>query len=121
MAERYSSTERLASWSDELQGIMPVSPKTMLKHMLARYPGGFSALKAQATSHLPKAPLSTKPGSIQTDSGRAVDGLLEMTGRYLDLLERLQKVSASNEDVQLLLERHMRIFGPGKPPLRLVK
>lgn len=50
----------------------------------------------------------------------AVDSALEMTARYLDLLEKFQRIALRNDAASIELDRHFRRYG-SNPHIRLVK
>lgn len=123
---RFLTVSGLADWDDGLIGITPLSPKTLRKHINQIYPGGLAQILKDAAELLER--LRGKPnGSTEANSDywrarveQAVDSSLEMTARYLDLLERLKKLSMGSEEACIELERHMRRY-ESHPHIRVVK
>lgn len=110
----FCTAESLAEWHDPALGISPLSVKTLRKHFAQYYPEGLAELCAKArelcssANAAPEAP-STQQYKLQTE--RAIDSALEMTARYLDLLERIKKLSVIDNDVSVQLRKHLEKFG----------
>lgn len=123
----FKSIENLSQLSILELGIEPISPKTLRKHMLSMYEGGVSALLADAKKILEsRQSVNSRTGEskkfkdLKAKVEIAVDSALEMTARYLDLLEKFQKIAFSNDAANIELDRHFRRYG-SNPHIRLVK
>ncbi|MGO4001506.1 hypothetical protein ABVN23_10370 [Pseudomonas fluorescens] len=120
----FNSVDSLAMWHDKDLGIEPVSPKTLRKHMAHLFDGGLANLLKCAKDNIGKPELSpnriSRAAELEAKTRLAVDSSLEMTARYLDLLERLQKLSKDNELARLELTRHFRRYEQN-PHLKVIK
>jgi hypothetical protein len=107
-------------------GIHPASEKTLRKH-LESHEVSFEDLSQRASGILSRLnpPLSEKPSKESTrfDDVQKVESTLDVTARYLDLLERLEKICINSDAVSLLLQKHFHLFHGDhlKPHLRRVK
>lgn len=124
---RFRSFQQLASWEDLDRGITPLSTKTLRKHLDALYDGGCTAFRKDVAKVLGRN-MDAKAGpkvAGETEMQRAdrfsADAAMEMTTRYLDLLERLKKLSLASEVVEAELLRHLRRYGEGGATLRVIK
>jgi len=108
-------------------GIDPISPKTLRKHMVTMYEGGVAGLllDAKKITELSRGPSvnsrkTDRFEELQVRTQIAVDSALEMTARYLDLLEKFQKIARGSDSAKIALDRHFRRYG-SNPHIRLVK
>lgn len=110
----FQSAEKLALWSSDSYAIFPISVKTLRKHVDTFYPGGLAALCATARAKLNGEMVTAKP-TMATDHRRnaslAVDAALEMTARYLDLLERIKRMANKSKEIEFELDKHLRRYG----------
>jgi hypothetical protein len=120
-AEHFRSFERLSAWHDPQLGIYRMTPKTLRGHINHCFEGGQDRLlsllpgarnRAKTTGHAPHGK--------QSASDRA-GAVMEMTGRYLDLLERLKRLASTSDTAAQELKHHLRLHGASKPQLHLVK
>lgn len=112
--EYFQSAQKLANWSDESRAILPVSVKTLRKHVDALYPEGLAALCASAGLKLVKTVVhssQSKTTDYKRKASLAIDSALEMTARYLDLLERMKRMIHHSKDMELELIKHFRRYG----------
>ncbi|MBI6578184.1 hypothetical protein YA0001_13660 [Pseudomonas viridiflava] len=110
----FTSIQLLAEWCDVEMGISPISVKTLRKHMSSFYPEGLAAMckAARCLSREGRQNHSDGDGfNYKRQTERAIDSALEMTVRYLDLLERFKKISQKDNDSIKELEQHFRKFG----------
>jgi len=113
----FVSIETLCGWSDARLGISAISQKTLRKYMGRMYEGGLAALLLDVK----KIHVNTKnsrlnspkinSSDMQRKASMAVDAALDMTARYLDLLQRLQKLGTKSDNCKLELERHFKRYG----------
>lgn len=121
------SFQQLASWEDLGRGITPLSTKTLRKHLDALYEGGSQGFRKDMTQLLESegdsegAPVAAGESKRQRTDRFSADAAMEMTTRYLDLLERLKRLSATSEAAEVELQRHFRRYGEGGATLRVVK
>lgn len=129
IVSHFTTLERLAAWNDGQYGISRVSPKTLRKHLGSCYCGGALQFKQDVANLIlvfgktvvsPKS-ISRSNATIKNRLSEATDAVLEMSGRYLDLLERLRKLAKSHEGADSELLRHLRKFGDVAPHLRVIK
>lgn len=124
-ATKFRSFQQLAAWEDPERGITPLSPKTLRKHLDARYAGGSAGFR-QDVAHLLRAG-SVSPAATSGESQKqrverfSADAAMEMTTRYLDLLERMKRLSVASEVAEVELLRHLRRYSEGGATLRMVK
>lgn len=123
----FSSVDALALWHNSSLGITPVSPKTLRKYMADIHDGGLANLLSVAKTIVDKKSnriidrqRSTRIADLEEKASLAVDSALEMTARYFDLLEKLQKLAKESESASLELNRHFRKYEQN-PHLKLVK
>ncbi len=123
----FTSVDSLAMWNNVALGIEPVSPKTLRKHMAYLFDGGLTNFLASAKNNIKSRDSSkinhkrtNRVSELEAKTRLAVDSSLEMTVRYLDLLERLQKLAKDNELAKVELSRHFRRYEQN-PHLKLVK
>ena len=110
----YVSAETLAAWSDLEMGVTPVSVKTLRKHIVLFHPEGLADICEKARALLRSVsdqPDRTRPSRTKLQAERAIDSALEMTVRYLDILERIKKLSHKSGDIENELSKHFRKFG----------
>ena len=124
--EKFRSFRQLASWEDAERGITPLSVKTLRKHLDALYDGGSLGFRKDVAQLLGResavevAPLKVGESERQRLDRFAADAAMEMTTRYLDLLERLKRLSVGSEAAEAELLRHLRRYSEGGA-LRVVK
>lgn len=121
----FLSIEALSKWSDLELGIVPISPKTLRKYIELEYDGGLAMftreLKALQTKEVHDAKArSVKAPSHQDELRAAADAVMDMTARYLDLLERIKRISRHDAQIESELMRHFKRFEPGAAHLTLV-
>ncbi|TLP68406.1 hypothetical protein FEA48_30110 [Pseudomonas nitroreducens] len=122
----FLSVSSLAAWEDEALGITPLSHKTLRKYVNRFYGGGLAQLLSDAAgiSDNPPTPLGRKTSSDvevwKFKTQQAVDSALDMTARYLDLLERLKRISLQSEIADSELQRHYRRYEKN-PHVKAVK
>lgn len=132
LMDRFANFGRLAEWSEPSIGIYPISPKTLRKHLDHVYEGGYrsfqasvAALKEQlesdATPQVSKKILALIASAANEKSERATGAAIDMTARYLDLLDRVRKLSMSNSAAERQFRKHLQIFGESHPHIRRVK
>lgn len=125
--EKFRSFQQLASWEDPAKGITPLSTKTLRKHLDSLYEGGSSGFRKDVGLLLGKGigqkedPIAVGESEKARKDRFAADAAMEMTTRYLDLLERLKRLSVSSEVAEAELLRHIRRYGEGGATLRVVK
>ena len=110
----FRSAENLASWNDESMGIFSVSVKTLRKHVDDIYPDGLAALCASARMKLAEKTVQqnqNKTTDYKRKASLAIDSALEMTARYLDLLERMKRMTHHSKEMELELVKHLRRYG----------
>lgn len=110
----FSTAGLLAQWSDTDLGIDPVSVKTLRKHIVLFHAEGLADICAKARILLlANQAKENKPsmGRVKQQAEQAIDSALEMTARYLDLIERLKKISRTHEATVLELDKHFKKFG----------
>jgi hypothetical protein len=116
----------LAAWESIPLGITPLSSKTLRKHINRIYDGGLSKLLDDAASSISgmyKSEVTKVANGVkvwQLQAQQAVDSALDMTVRYLDLLERLKKLSLESEAAESELQRHYRRYEK-HPHIKVVK
>ncbi|MBN0610029.1 hypothetical protein JTM17_34550, partial [Pseudomonas aeruginosa] len=99
----FISVSKLAAWDDESLGITPLSHKTLRKYVNGLYEGGLSKLLRDAalvigdTRKLIRKKPSDDVDAWRLSSQLAVDAALDMSARYLDLLERLKRLSLRSD------------------------
>ncbi len=123
---KFGSFQRLASWKDSERGITPLSTKTLRKHLDTLYEGGSTGFRKDVAKLLGRErghQAATGAGG-ESDKQRAArftaDAAMEMTTRYLDLLERLNRLSVDSEAAEAELLRHLRRYGKGVATLRVI-
>ncbi|EPH9811380.1 hypothetical protein ACS37B_000654 [Pseudomonas aeruginosa] len=122
----FLSVSSLAAWENEALGITPLSNKTLRKYVNRFYEGGLIQLLADAASVIGDSRKSVgKKTSDDVDvwkskTQQAVDSALDMTARYLDLLERLKRISLQSEIADSELQRHYRRY-ERHPHIKAVK
>lgn len=110
----FESVQLLADWDAPALSIYPISVKTLRKYILRFYPDGLAAMCRVARSMQridEKSEKNQSGGHYKLQSERAIDSALEMTARYLDLIERLKKLSRKDKSFNKELEQHFRKFG----------
>jgi len=110
----YVSAESLAAWNDLEMGVTPVSVKTLRKHIVLFHPDGLADICERARRlqrSVPDQRDRTSPSRLKLQSERAIDSALEMTVRYLDLLDRIKRLSHKSSDIENELSKHFRKFG----------
>ncbi|MCP1481972.1 hypothetical protein J2Y88_004283 [Pseudomonas chlororaphis] len=116
----------LAAWESVSLGITPLSSKTLRKYINELYEGGLSKLlddAARSISETHKSKEAKVANGVkiwQLQAQQAVDSALDMTVRYLDLLERLKKLSLESEAAESELQRHYRRYEK-HPHIKVVK
>lgn len=122
---KFRSFRQLATWEDRERGITPLSPKTLRKHLDARYAGGSSGFRHDVAQLLGRdrvSPMAVAGESQKQRTERfSADAAMEMTTRYLDLLERMKRLSVASEAAEVELLRHLRRYSEGGATLRVVK
>lgn len=110
----YVSAESLAAWNDLEMGVTPVSVKTLRKHIVLFHPEGLADICERARV-LQRSVSDQRdrisPSRFKLQAERAIDSALEMTVRYLDLLERIKRLSHKSSDIENELGKHFRKFG----------
>lgn len=118
----FGSFSALAEWSDVAQEVVRVDPKTLRKKLNAFYPGGSKALVSEMRSVRSAVRSAAEPSAARaksaSDEQTMPDAVMEVTNRYIDLLERFKRHAERDSRVMMELERHMRLHGHR---LRLVK
>jgi hypothetical protein len=120
----FSSFDEFANWSEPTLGIFSLTPKTLRRHINDIFPGGQRAVleKLSAARNMKQSGAGTPVGTVRsTADEQLVDHVHAFTQRYLDLLERLRRLSLSSEEARNSLAKHLRLFGPDVPALRRVK
>lgn len=110
----FTSAQSLSDWADPGLEISPISVKTLRKHMALVYPEGLAAMCSLARTLLrdkSNRQVDQDIPNFRKQSERAIDAALEMTARYLDVLERFRKLSIKDKDINKELEQHFRKFG----------
>lgn len=110
----FESVQLLADWDAPALSISPISVKTLRKYILRFYPDGLAAMCRVARSIQridEKSKKDQSGGHYKLQSELAIDSALEMTARYLDLVERLKKLSRKDRNINKELEQHFRKFG----------
>ncbi|MDD1016078.1 hypothetical protein [Pseudomonas rubra] len=122
----FRDVESFSCWKKPSAGIEPLSPKTLRKYMAELYSGGLVGILTDANKFL-AGPVDRavekstgRVTSLEKKVSAAVDSALEMTVRYLDLLEKIQKLAQRNESARMELERHFRRYGHN-PHLKVIK
>jgi len=122
----FANVSSLAAWDEPLSGVTPLSQKTLRKYINIYYPSGLSGLTKEAGLMLQgaKVAVSTvtaeKYVGLQSRVEQAVDSALEMTARYLDLLERMKKLAVQDERAEMEMQRHFRRYET-HPHMKVVK
>ncbi len=122
----FTSVSKLAAWDNESLGITPLSHKTLRKYVNGLYEGGLSQLLRDAALIIGDSrQLIRKKSSDDVDAWKlssqlAVDAALDMTARYLDLLERLKRLSLRSDLAESELQRHYRRYEKN-PHIKVVK
>ncbi|NNB83505.1 hypothetical protein [Pseudomonas aeruginosa] len=122
----FISVSKLAAWDDESLGITPLSHKTLRKYVNGLYEGGLSQLLRDAalvigdTRKLIRKKPSDDVDAWRLSSQLAVDAALDMSARYLDLLERLKRLSLRSDIAESELQRHYRRYEKN-PYIKVVK
>lgn len=122
----FISVSKLAAWDDESLGITPLSHKTLRKYVNGLYEGGLSQLLRDAalvigdTRKLIRKKPSDDVDAWRLSSQLAVDAALDMSARYLDLLERLKRLSLRSDIAESELQRHYRRYEKN-PHIKVVK
>lgn len=120
-AEYFGSFERLAAWHDPELGIYRMTPKTLRGHINHCFEGGQDRLLSLLSGARNGGKASGQAqASAQSVSDRA-GAVMEMTGRYLDLLDRLKRLASTSDAAAQELKHHLRLHGTTKPQLHLVK
>lgn len=124
-AAKFRSFRQLAAWEDRERGITPLSPKTLRKHLDARYAGGSSGFRQDVAQLLGRDSVSSMATAGESQKQRrerfSADAAMEMTTRYLDLLERIKRLAVASEAAEVELLRHLRRYSEGGATLRVVK
>lgn len=123
---KFLTVSDLSAWKDDLLGITPLSPKTLRKYINGIYLGGLGQLLRDAANIMEglrgelnkRAENNSSIWRARTE--QAVDSSLEMTARYLDLLERLKKLAMRCEEANVELKRHMSRY-ESRSHIRVVK
>jgi hypothetical protein len=121
----FKTVTSLADWNNESLGITPVSPKTLRKYVNGFYEGGLAQLLRDAAllsgdSQRPLTKLSANDKKLKFNAQLAVDAALDMTARYLDLLERMKRLSIRSDAVGAELQRHYQRYDK-HPHIKVVK
>lgn len=118
---------QLAMWEDRRRGITPLSIKTLRKHLDSLYEGGSHRFREDMAQLLERQ-FTPKIEMVQNEEMKrrrvdrlSTDAAMEMTARYLDLLERFKKLSLASEVAERELISHMRRYREGGVTLRAVK
>lgn len=111
--------DRLAAFRMDELGITPMSEKTLRRYLVLQ-----GTSMEELTSRARRL-VKTRVQNLTTDDaavgkavheeGDTVERTLDITARYLDLLERLEKVRTSFSAVDSLLDRHLRLFADDRP------
>lgn len=133
LLERFLNLDSLASWDEPDRGIHPLSPKTLRRHIDGVFDGGYQAFRVAVEAMKRRVRETTETelhsrkvrehisSTVKAETERATDATLEMTARYLDLLQRLQRLGTSNPIAARLLEGHFKVFGTAPAHVRRVK
>ncbi|HBO2503617.1 TPA: hypothetical protein L4H91_003715 [Pseudomonas aeruginosa] len=122
----FHSVSSLAAWENEALGITPLSQKTLRKYVDKLYEGGLIQLLADAASLIgdSRKPVGKRISDDvevwKSKAQQAVDSALDMTARYLDLLERLKRISLQSDIADSELQRHFRRYEK-HPHIKAVK
>ncbi|XQE67363.1 hypothetical protein ACOAPY_01845 [Pseudomonas sp. P3C3] len=121
----FTTVTSLADWSNESLGITPLSPKTLRKYVNGLYEGGLAQLLRDAALLLGDSQQSLNKKStndevFKLNAQLAVDAALDMTARYLDLLERMKRLSLRSDAVGAELQCHYRRYDK-HPHIKVVK
>lgn len=110
----FKSAQLLAEWDDPYFSISRVSVKTLRKYIVKFYPDGLASM-CKAARNMEGSSVQAKRLSLGSNyklqSERAIDSALEMTVRYLDVIERFKKLSSKDKSFRKELEQHFRKFG----------
>lgn len=124
---KFRSFQQLASWEDLERGITPLSIKTLRKHLDALYEGGSRSFRKDM-AQLFRPERASEAATVEAGESEkqradrfSADAAMEMTTRYLDLLERLKRLSVASEAAEAELLRHLRRYSEGGATLRVVK
>jgi hypothetical protein len=113
----------LCSWSQSSIGVVSISPKTLRAYIEQKYVGGLEAFRSDvqkaANQSNSRNKKTVKNGEEKSTS--KVDQVLEVTNRYLDILDRFVKMSENRHDVRRELDAHFRKFGDLRSQLSSVK
>lgn len=118
--KHYCSVENLAAWICPEKGVYRVSVKTLRKYFVSFYARGVAEAceraREMSETGRPELLADTQFGNdsisnLKKKNERAVDAALEMTARYLDLLERISKVSRRSDIFSVELDKHLNKFG----------
>jgi hypothetical protein len=128
--EHFVTMDALACWNEIQLGILPVSSKTLRKYINEMFPGGITVFRREAARLTKQKDLKEKVNigispdlisEVRRQTEREAAATLEMTARYLDLLERLKKLATYDANAEKQIRHHLRIFGEAKPHIRRVK
>lgn len=125
-AAPFKNFDALCNYSNESQGIFPISPKTLRKYIALEFAGGLKEfrrllrlcgnMRSHDAEENPQQLEPTAPSKAET-----TDAVLEVTSRYGDLLERMARLAVNAPTVRAQFEAHMRMFPESVRHLRLVK
>ncbi|TXH78569.1 hypothetical protein [Thauera aminoaromatica] len=133
LLEPFTSVCSLAAWSDPELGIFPISEKTLRKHLDDAFEGGYQGLRTAVATLTKEADTQSEietseqrmralvAAEAKNESQRATAAALDMTARYLDLLDRVRKMSKVDPIVDRQFKKHLQIFGASHPHVRRVK
>lgn len=114
MLSVYQSINKLAEWEERERGVFPISVKTLRRHIGLFYKDGLRALCQAAREKYTAVEKPRRLPLAINDKGRteqAIDSALEMTVRYLDLLERMRRLAHTSQEVDNEVSKHFRRFG----------
>lgn len=126
----FITMDELASWNAPEIGITPVSAKTLRKYLEEMFQGGVCGFRKEiahlkvtsgSECNVTKSYSLDLASEVRRQTEREAAATLEMTARYLDLLERLRKLAMHNENADKQLHHHLSIFGEVRSHLRMVK
>jgi hypothetical protein len=122
--DRFRTISALAGWRREQDKIVPMSQKTLRKHINEQFPGGYAAFVRASRSIRRRRGRGANVPLAETVSeqiAKASNRVAEMTNRYADLLQRMRRLTAKNSEASRELSRHLRVFGDAPPYLQVVK
>lgn len=111
----------LCEWNCPEHSITPIDRKTFKLHVNKLYAGGAEAFARDMKIVVNRPERGEKPkGASQDAHGERASAVLELVQRYDDLLEKVNQVARSSDEVRKALVRHLRKFGDMPSHLRIV-